>query len=223
MMGCNTIASATDYRGPRSFAGADRARPEKGLESPERHVRDMVLHAFGIDLRGLRRDADRQQKLDHRAVAGAAALRHGLTGLGQEDTAIGLRRRQTFAFQPRDGLVGRRMRHAEGAGDVGHPGFALPGLQVGDQFSIVFEHGRGARRAGLIETLGRNRIVRRTGDHGHVGFMAHPSLLPPPRCRVFHRHGVGRSDTRRQSSRLTSCSQGYITASYVRMVVALPP
>ena len=112
-----------------------------------------MLDPFGIDLGGFRRHADRKQEPDHDAVAFADALRHLLSGLGEENPAIRPRRGEAFPLESRDRLVGGRMSDAECTRDLGRSRLSLMRQKIGDQFRIIFQNRRRTGGACLAEAL----------------------------------------------------------------------
>ena len=178
---------------------SSRLRPvQETGEGLEGGVGDMVLDAFGIGLGGLRGDPERDQHVDHQAVARPHPGGELVAALGQEHPAIGTGGGDPLALEPGDHLDGGRMGYAQPPRDVGRPRLAGAGEEVVDQLDIVLDQRRRLRRARLAEPsrLGElGRQIRRVcsgagGLLGHGLFPREPGAFAQKRAEKRPRRGA---------------------------------
>src|SRR5580700_5871899 len=96
------ISAACRWMASDSMMGPSRI--QKSAERAQCRFGHVVLDAFGIGFGGFRRHPERDQDVDHEPVTGSYARGKLLSSSGQEDPAIGTRRRQPLALEPRDRL-----------------------------------------------------------------------------------------------------------------------
>lgn len=128
----------------------------------------MVLDPFRVDLGDIFGNADGDEQFGHRAVTGADAIGKIGPVVGEKNPAIGARRRQTLALQPRNRLCCGRLGDPHPFGNIGHPRFAQFRDQIPDQFGVIFQQGARLLFPRPRKAVGLLFCRRRSVGHGQA-------------------------------------------------------